>query len=57
MTIVLRQGDTKKNMQKLLDKLIKNRKARRVDVHKYCGTINLKDDALTIQKKMRSEWD
>lgn len=57
MVAILKQGESKKNMRKLLEELSKNRKRKTVDVHKYCGTIKLKEDALAIQKKMRDEWD
>jgi hypothetical protein len=57
MVAVLKQGDNKKNMLKLLDELLKRRKRKGVNVRKYCGTIKLKEDALTIQKKLRDEWD
>jgi hypothetical protein len=50
MVAVLKQGDNKKNMLKLLDELLKRRKRKGVNVRKYCGTIKLKEDALTIQK-------
>jgi predicted transcriptional regulator len=30
--------------------------ARKVDTMKYCGVIKLKEDPLTIQKKLRNEW-
>lgn len=56
MVAILKKGENKKNMQKLLDKLNDN-KFKGVDVQKYCGTIELKEDALEIQKKMRNEWD
>lgn len=29
---------------------------RGVDTKKYCGVIKLKEDPLTIQKKLRDEW-
>ena len=56
MVAILKKGENKKNMQKLLDKL-SDKKSKGIDAHKYCGTIQLKEDALDIQKKMRNEWD
>lgn len=44
-------------MLKLIEKLNNNRKRKQIDVHKYCGTIQLKEDALSIQKKIRDEWN
>ncbi|MGC4128270.1 MAG: hypothetical protein QM564_01640 [Bergeyella sp.] len=57
MVATLKKGDDKKNMLKMLEKLTKSRKRKKVDIHKYCGVIKLKEDALSIQKKMRDEWD
>lgn len=57
MVAVLKKGENKKNMQKLLDELSKRKNPKGIDTHKYCGTIQLKKDALEVQKKMRNEWD
>ena len=57
MVAILKKGENRKNMQKLLDKLSKKQEPKGIDVHKYCGTIRLKKDALAIQKDMRDEWD
>lgn len=57
MVAILKQGENKKNMLKLLEELLKNRKRKGVNVRKYCGTIKLKEDALSIQKKLRDEWN
>jgi len=57
MVAILKKGENRENMQKLLDKLSKKQKPKGIDVHKYCGTIRLKKDALAIQKEMRDEWD
>jgi len=53
MTFILKKGTTKKQMELLTKKLSQS---KGVDTKKYCGTINLKEDALTIQKQMRNEW-
>ena len=57
MVAILKHGDNKENMLKLMEELSKNRKRKSIDVHKYCGTITLKEDALSIQKRLRDEWD
>jgi len=53
MVLVLKKGATKKEMQSIHKKL-QNQVG--VNTKKYCGTIKLKEDPLTIQKKMRDEW-
>ena len=56
MVAILKQGATKEYIQKLLDKITKEMHTDGVNTQKYCGTIKLKEDALTIQKRMRDEW-
>lgn len=56
MVTVLKQGENKKNMRKLLEDLRKNKERKGINAQKYCGTIKLKEDALSIQKRIRDEW-
>jgi hypothetical protein len=53
MVTVIKQGSSKASIQQLLEKL-KSRKG--LDAKKYCGVIKLKENPLTIQKKVRDEW-
>lgn len=52
MVLTLKKGASKKQIEKIISKLKTN---KGVDVLKYCGTIKLKMDALTKQKKLRDE--
>jgi hypothetical protein len=54
MVLVLKKGASKKEMDNISAKL---QTVKGVDTKKYCGTIKLKEDPLTIQKKMRDEWE
>lgn len=54
MVLVLKKGATKKEMDSITEKL---HVAKGVNTKKYCGTIKLHEDPLTIQKKMRDEWE
>ena len=56
MVITLKQGATKKRIRVILENLAKELNPKGVDVYKYCGKINLKKDALEIQKQLRNEW-
>jgi hypothetical protein len=51
-------GVTKSTRKKRIIRIKKNNtlKLKGVDTLKYCGTIHLKEDALSIQKKLRNEW-
>ena len=53
MVLVLKKGATKKEMENITKKL---QKSLGVNTKKYCGTIKLKEDPLSIQKQMRDEW-
>ena len=53
MVLVLKKGASKKEIESL-EKKLQNKSG--VDVMKYCGKIKLKEDALTIQKNLRDEW-
>ncbi|WP_171605882.1 hypothetical protein [Limnovirga soli] len=53
MVLVLKKGASKKEIESI-EKKLKNKTG--VDTVKYCGLIKLKEDALTIQKALRNEW-
>jgi hypothetical protein len=57
MVTVLKQGSTKENIRLLLKSLDEKRNIRGLDAYKYCGIIDLIEDALVIQKRMRNEWE
>jgi len=52
LVLVLKKGALKKEIELL--KKIKHKTG--VEVMKYCALIKLKEDALTIQKKLNNEW-
>jgi hypothetical protein len=54
MVLVLKKGASKKEMDNISSKL---QVVKGVNTKKYCGTIKLKEDPLTIQKQMRDEWE
>ncbi len=60
MLIILKQGMSKKQVEALWKKLRSGRRLRKVkavpDIRQFCGVIKLKEDPLTIQKRMRDEW-
>ena len=53
-------GEIKNNKTKThITRIRKNRglKNKGVDTSKYCGTVKFNEDALTIQKRLRNEWE
>jgi hypothetical protein len=57
MVTILKPGTTKKNIRLLLKRIKDAQTNNRIDAYKYCGTIKLQLDAVTIQRKMRDEWE
>lgn len=54
MVVVIKGSDSKKKIAEALKKL---RKRKGFNARKHCGVIKLKEDPLTIQKKLRDEWE
>lgn len=49
--------ETRKKEQKIKRiRRLKSDLEKGVDTKKYCGVLKLKEDPLTIQKKLRDEW-
>lgn len=55
MVLVLKKNAGKKDIEAIKEKLDKVLIAG-VDTKKYCGVIKLREDPLSIQKKIRDEW-
>jgi len=54
MITVIKKGSDKSSYKRKLEEALKT---KGVDTHKYCGVIRLNEDPLTIQKRMRDEWE
>ena len=59
MTIVIKQGMSKRQIETALKKLKPHRRKEQPvpDINQFAGTVTLKEDPLVIQKKMRDEWN
>lgn len=60
MVIVIDRNSGLQEIEKTLNNLMDlshNEKGKPIDAFKYCGIIKLDEDPLTIQKKMRNEWN
>jgi hypothetical protein len=54
MVTVIKKGSSKR----LIGLLVKKVQVKKgFDAQKYCGVIKLKEHPLTIQKKLRDEWE
>jgi hypothetical protein len=53
MVLVLKKGATKKEMENLARKMPTK---KGVNTKKFCGSLKLKEEPLSIQKQMRDEW-
>ena len=56
MVLVLKKGASEQEVQRIKKKLQKKSRKPGIDIKKYSGKIKLKEDPLTIQKKLRDEW-
>jgi hypothetical protein len=56
MVTTIKKGATKKEIHSLLESHSKKSK-KGIDIQKYCGVLNLKEDPLELQKKWRDEWE
>ena len=55
MITVLKKGSTAETVKKKYKD--HQEKQSRKDLSKYCGVIQLKEDPVAVQKKMRDEWE
>lgn len=56
MVTTIKKGASKEEIHHLLES--HNKKSKNgIDVKKYCGVLNLKEDPLELQKKWRDEWE
>jgi hypothetical protein len=57
MVTVIRKGTSREAIKSLLVKNLKKGTRKGIDVKKYCGLIQLKDDPIFLQKQWRNEWE
>ena len=57
MVTVIKRGSTKEQIKAELDRHDKKRKKKGIELSKYFGSINLKEDPLKLQKLWRNEWE
>jgi hypothetical protein len=57
MTLILKKGASKKDIQQINKKLSEISSGKKLNTKKHSGVIKLKEDALSIQKKLRDEWE
>ncbi len=57
MITVIKKGYKKHSILKLLKELKQKAYNKGFDAYKYCGAIQIAEDPLEIQKRMRDEWE
>ncbi|NVM64330.1 uncharacterized protein (UPF0335 family) [Mucilaginibacter sp. SG538B] len=57
MVLVLKKGASKKDIEAIEKALYKEAPSMGFDAKKYNGKVPLKEDPLTIQTKLRDEWE
>jgi hypothetical protein len=56
MVATLKQGASKAYIAKLLKRISNEIVRKGVDTSKFCGKLSLKEEPLTIQRRLRDEW-
>lgn len=56
MTVTLKQGSSKNTIKRILDHLKRDLKPNGINAYEFLGKIQLKKDALDLQREMRDEW-
>jgi uncharacterized protein (UPF0335 family) len=57
MVLVLKKGASKEEIAELERKLYQKTASSGFDAKKYNGVLNLNEDAMDIQKRLRNEWE
>lgn len=57
MVLILKKGASKQEMKEIDQKLEQLPSRKSMQARDFCGVINLKENPLEIQKKLRDEWE
>lgn len=57
MVTIIKRGSTKEEIKSKLEHHNEEKKRKGIDLNKYCGSIELKEDPLKLQKQWRNEWE
>jgi hypothetical protein len=57
MQVILKIGATKKVIEELEDALYKKKNSGGFNAKKYNGIMPMENDALSVQNKLRDEWE
>lgn len=57
MITKISKKDSKEEIRKHLEKIERNKsRDKGFDAYKFCGAIKFKEDGLSIQRRLRDEW-
>lgn len=56
MVLTLKKGANKSTIEKLFKQIKKRVRSKGIDSKRFCGKLQLKENALKIQKDLRNEW-
>ena len=57
MVTIIKRGSTKEEIKSKLERLNEEKQRKVIDLNKYCGSIELQEDPLKLQKQWRNEWE
>ncbi len=56
MVTIIKRGTSKEKIKDILEQHAKKRR-KYIDLEKYCGVLELKEDPMNLQKQWRDEWE
>lgn len=56
MSVTIDKDQSKKQIEKKIERVSKEKEGKRIDAGKYFGKIDFGVDGLTFQKRVRDEW-
>ena len=57
MVTVLKRGSTSQTIKKILEYIEEISPKKGLNASKYAGTVKIKEDGLSLQKRLRDEWE
>ena len=57
MVTIIKRGSTKEEIKSKLERHNEEKQRKVIDLNKYCGSIELQEDPLKLQKQWRNEWE
>jgi|GEM_PF-3075897 len=57
MSVVIHKNDSEKTIHEAIQKVLKSKEKKVIDLDKYFGKVSFNMGGLAYQKKIRDEWE